>query len=71
MGATEFPYRRFLPWSALGGLIWSIYTTLLAYEISTALAGYPLASVVISTTVTMAAVALVVVAMRRSRASGR
>jgi membrane protein DedA with SNARE-associated domain len=67
MGVTEFPYLRFLPWSVLGGLLWSSYTCVLAYEISTALAGYPLASVVISTTVTMAAVALVVVVMRRSR----
>ena len=70
MGVTEFPYRRFLPWSALGGLIWSTYTSLLAYSISTALAGYPLASIVISTAVTMVAVALVVVVMRRSRTSG-
>lgn len=67
MGVTEYPYLRFLPWSALGGVIWSTYTCLLAYEISTALAGYPLASVVISTGVTMAAVGLVVVGMRRSR----
>jgi membrane protein DedA with SNARE-associated domain len=73
MGVTEFPYHRFLPWSMLGGLLWSTYTCVLAYEISTALAGYPLASVVISTSVTMAAVALVVVGMRRSRrqAGGR
>lgn len=67
MGVSEFPYRRFLAWSSLGGLLWSAYTCVLAYLISTALAGYPLASVVISTAVTMAAVALVVLRMRTAR----
>jgi membrane protein DedA with SNARE-associated domain len=65
MGVTDFPYLRFLRWSALGGLLWATYTCLLAYLISTALAGYPLASVVISSAVTMAAVALVALRMRR------
>lgn len=67
MGVSEFPYRRFLLWSSIGGALWSAYTCGLAYLIATALAGYPLASVVISTLVTMAAVALVVLRMRSAR----
>jgi membrane-associated protein len=69
MGLSHMPYRRFLPWSAIGGLLWSAYTCLLAYAIGTALQGYPLASIVISGVVTTVAITVIlVVIVRRRRA---
>ncbi len=44
--------RRFLLWSSVGGITWSIYTCALAYWIGTALADYPIASIAISGVVT-------------------
>jgi len=68
MGLSDIPYRRFLPWSVLGGVLWSVYTCLLAYKVSTTLAEFPLASVVISGLVTTAIIAIVfLVAHRRKR----
>jgi membrane-associated protein len=67
MGVTEYPYRRFIVWSALGGALWSAYTCALAYLIATALSGFPLASIVISGVVTTAAVAVVILRMRAAR----
>jgi membrane-associated protein len=52
MGITEYPYRRFLVFSAIGGVAWAVYTCLLAYWVGTALADFPLASVVVSGIVT-------------------
>ena len=52
MGLTEYPYRRFLLFSAIGGTAWSVYTCLLAYRVGTTLAGFPLASIVVSGVVT-------------------
>jgi membrane-associated protein len=46
------PYRAFLPWSALGGVLWSVYTCGLAYLVGSALDDFPLASVVISGLIT-------------------
>ena len=62
MGLIEYPYRRFLLFSGIGGVIWSVYTCVLAYWIGTSLAGFPLASIAVSgivTTVLIAAVYLV------------
>jgi membrane protein DedA with SNARE-associated domain len=52
MGMTEYPYRRFLLFSAAGGTAWAIYTCVLAYFVSTALADFALASIVISGLIT-------------------
>ena len=52
MGLTEYPYRRFLLFSAIGGTGWAVYTCLLAYWVGTALADFPLASMVVSGIVT-------------------
>ncbi len=30
-GIAEMPYRRFLPWNAVGGIIWGVAFTLLGY----------------------------------------
>jgi membrane protein DedA with SNARE-associated domain len=52
MGMTEYPYRRFLLFSAIGGTLWAIYTCVLAYFVSTALADFALASIAISGLIT-------------------
>lgn len=70
MGLSDLPYRRFLPWSVLGGVLWSTYTCVLAYLIGTALAGFPLASIVISGFVTTAVLVVVYVSVRRRRPAG-
>jgi membrane-associated protein len=68
MGLSDLPYRKFLTWSTLGGLLWSTYTCVLAYQVSTALQGYPLASILISglvTTIALAVIFIVIVRRRR------
>lgn len=69
MGLSDIPYRRFLPWSVLGGALWSAYTCVLAYKVATNLAGFPLASVVISSLVTTAALAIIFIVVRKRRAT--
>jgi membrane protein DedA with SNARE-associated domain len=69
MGLTEYPYRRFLLFSAIGGIGWAIYTCLLSYWISTALADFALASILISGIVTTVLVAGVYWIDRRRHAS--
>ncbi len=59
MGVIEMPYRRFLLWSSIGGSLWATYTCLLAYSVGTALAEFPLASVVISGVVTTVLIAVI------------
>jgi membrane-associated protein len=67
MGLSGRPYREFLPWSALGGVLWSTYTCLLAYWIGSTLEDYPLASVVISGVVTTAVMGLASCTVRKRR----
>lgn len=69
MGMTECPYRRFLLFSAIGGTAWAIYTCVLAYLVSTALADFALASIVISGLITSVLVAGVYWIDRRRTAS--
>lgn len=57
LGLARYPYKTFLLWSAIGGIAWSIYTCGLAYLIGTALADFPLASIVISGFITTAVLA--------------
>ena len=71
MGLSDIPYRRFLPWSVLGGVLGSTYTCLLAYKVATSLAGFPLASVVISGLVTTGALALIFYVVRKRRRADR
>ena len=68
MGMTEYPYRRFLLFSAIGGTAWAAYTCVLAYFVSTALADFALASIVISGLVTSVLVGSVYWIDRRRRA---
>jgi membrane-associated protein len=59
MGLSNIPYRRFFGWSVLSGVLWSVYTCALAYWVSTTLAGFPLASLIISSLITSGALAAV------------
>ena len=67
MGLSSIPYRRFLPWSVVGGVLWSVYTCTLAYNVATTLSGFPLASLVISSLITSAALAAIYFVDRRRR----
>ena len=67
MGIAEYPYRRFLLWSVLGGVLWATYTCCLAYVVSTTFKGFPLASVVISGTITTIALGIIFIVVRRNR----
>ena len=71
MGLSDIRYRRFLGWSILSGTLWSAYTCLLAYWIGLSLGEYPLASVVISGTVTTIAIGVVFWTLRRQHAKSR
>jgi membrane-associated protein len=64
LGLSAYPYRQFLLWSSIGGTLWAVYTCGLAYLVGTALAGFPLASVVISGAITTAAIAGVFLVVR-------
>jgi len=59
MGLSHIHYRRFFAWSLLSGTLWSVYTCALAYWVSTTLAGFPLASLIISSLITSGALAAV------------
>ena len=67
MGLSSIPYRRFFLWSVLGGAAWSVYTCALAYKVATTLSGFPLASLVISSLITSAALAAIYFVDRRRR----
>lgn len=67
MGMIEYPYRRFLLFSAIGGTAWAVYTCVVAYFVSTALADFPVASIVLSGLITSALVAGVYWYDRRHR----
>ncbi|HJZ61484.1 MAG TPA: DedA family protein [Miltoncostaeaceae bacterium] len=67
LGLEKYPYRKFVVWSALGGTLWAIYTCALAYLVGTALAGFPLASIVISGVITTVALGAGYLLIRRQR----
>lgn len=71
LGMEKFPYRRFLVWSAIGGALWSVYTCVLAYAVGTALANFPLASVVISGVITTLLMGVIFWRVRRERRAAR
>ena len=70
-GIAKLPYRRFLLWSALGGTIWAVYTCALAYAVGTALEDFPLASVIISGTITTVLMGIIFWTIRRDRKQDR
>jgi membrane-associated protein len=67
MGLTEYPYRRFLFYSAIGGTLWATYTCLLAYRVGSALEDFPIASIVVSGVITTALIAVAYWIDRRRR----
>ena len=67
MGLSHIRYRKFLAWSVVSGILWSVYTCALAYYVATTLAGYPLASLIISGLITSAALAAVFFIDRHKR----
>ncbi len=71
MGLSSIPYHRFLPWSVLGGILWSVYTCALAYEVASTLSGFPLASIVIASLITSAALAAIYFVDRRRRRAAK
>jgi membrane-associated protein len=70
-GIAKLPYRRFLLWSAVGGTIWGVYTCALAYAVGTALADFPLASVIISGLITTVLMGIILWTVRRNRKQSR
>ena len=69
MGLAKCSYARFLLWSAIGGTTWAIYTSLLAYWVGTVIAGYPLASTIISGAITTVLLIAIFFVVRRKRAA--
>jgi membrane-associated protein len=55
----------------LGGTIWGVYTCALAYAVGTALADFPLASVVISGAITTLLIGILLWTVRRNRKQRR
>ncbi len=48
LGLADHPYRDFVRWSALGGVLWSIYICAVAYLVGTALVDSPVAAIAVS-----------------------
>jgi membrane-associated protein len=74
LGLAGHPYRDFLRWSAVGGVLWSIYICSVAYLVGTALVESPVAAIAVSAVASsvVVAVGFVVVArgVRRRRSGG-
>lgn len=66
-GLNGMPYRTFLLWSAVGGTLWSVVSCTLAYAVSSVLAGYPLASVVVAGGISTVAIAVIFLVLRSRR----
>lgn len=66
-GLSEMPYRQFLPWSALGAILWSTYTCCLAYWVGSTIEGYPLMSVIVSGAITTAVISFLFLRERNKR----
>jgi membrane-associated protein len=71
MGMNGFPYKRFLPWSALGAVLWSVYTCVLAYNVGSTIDNFPTASIVISGLITTALMGFAYLIMRLHEARSR
>ena len=71
MGLSDLPYLQFLPWSALGGILWSVYTCALAYWVGSTIEDYPLASIIVSGAITTALISILFLRERRRRRKGR
>jgi len=70
LGVMHYPWRKFLVWSAIGGTLWAVYTATLAYVVASALADFPLASIVVSSAITTIALVIVFLRLRKARRAG-
>jgi membrane-associated protein len=74
LGLAGHPYRDFLRWSVVGGVLWSIYICSVAYVVGTALVESPVAAIAVSAVASsvVVGVGFVVVArgIRRRRSGG-
>ena len=66
-GLSEMPYIQFLPWSALGAILWSTYTCALAYWVGSTIEDYPLASMIVSGAITTAIISVLFMRERGRR----
>jgi membrane protein DedA with SNARE-associated domain len=58
LGLAGHPYPDFLRWSAIGGVLWSIYICTVAYAVGTVLADTPIAAIAVSALASSVAVAV-------------
>jgi membrane-associated protein len=58
LGLAGHPYPDFLRWSAVGGVLWSIYICTVAYAVGTVLADTPIAAIAVSAVASSVAVAV-------------
>ena len=65
LGLAQHPYGDFVRWSALGGILWSIYICSVAYLVGTVLVDAPIASIVVSALASTLVVAVVFVILAR------
>jgi len=66
-GLSKMPYFSFLPWSALGAILWSTYTCSLAYWVGSTIEDYPLASMVVSGAITTVIISVLFMHERNRR----
>jgi membrane-associated protein len=65
LGLAGHPYRDFLRWSAVGGVLWSIYICSIAYVVGTALVDSPVAAIAVSAVASSVVVAVGFVVLAR------
>jgi membrane-associated protein len=65
LGLAGHPYPNFLRWSAIGGVLWSIYICTVAYAVGTVLVDTPVAAIVVSAVASSVAVAVLFLILYR------
>jgi membrane protein DedA with SNARE-associated domain len=65
MGLRKYPYPRFLGLSAIGGVLWAVFTCTLSYSLGEWLSGRPVLSILLSVVVSGAIVFGMVLVLRR------
>ena len=65
LGLAAHPYRDFVRWSAVGGVLWSIYICTVAYVVGTALVDSPVAAIVVSALASSVFVVIVFIILAR------
>lgn len=52
MGLTRHPYRNYLLWDAIGGILWASYTCIFSYAVASVIDDKPVLSIAVSVVVT-------------------